>query len=244
MLRFMTDPTLLVLTQSKFAWLASGVPVERAEQRPIDLSDLAASLAVLRAHAAIASRRVRVVLDDALVHHFLVQPAMGLWGLEELRALAHARFEDLFGLDAESWTIEANWSASRAFLACAAPRALVHAVNAVAGSVISLAPGFSHCLSQRGRRASCWIVHATEAHTTAARYAGDTLQFVRSAARPADLGAWLNEQSLLIDQPLDIIVYFGQEHDAGHLGAESVDVGTPSRALALLANLSRPFYPA
>ncbi|MFT3737036.1 MAG: hypothetical protein QM776_18830 [Rhodocyclaceae bacterium] len=77
------------------------------------------------------SGRLQVSISDDWVRYWTVTPPKGLGSMLELRALAAGRFEQLFGAAAEAWHIEADWSANRPMLACALPRSLVVALNAV-----------------------------------------------------------------------------------------------------------------
>lgn len=77
------------------------------------------------------SGRLQVSVSDDWVRYWMVTPPKGLGSIQELRALAAGRFEQLFGAAAEAWHIEADWSATHPMLACALPRSLVHALTAV-----------------------------------------------------------------------------------------------------------------
>jgi hypothetical protein len=77
------------------------------------------------------SGRLQVSVSDDWVRYWMVTPPAGLGSMDELRALAAGRFEQLFGAAAEAWHIEADWSSRRPMLACALPKSLVVALTAV-----------------------------------------------------------------------------------------------------------------
>ena len=92
------------------------------------------------------SRFLTVTLDDSLARSFVVTPPRGARGLRELRATAEARFATLYGELAEQWLLVADWHASAPFIACALPRQLCQALDALAEKhswrLDSLGPAF------------------------------------------------------------------------------------------------------
>lgn len=77
------------------------------------------------------SGSLQVSVSDDWVRYWMVTPPAGLGSLNELRALASNRFEQLFGAAAESWHIEADWRDDRPILACALPKSLLSALSEV-----------------------------------------------------------------------------------------------------------------
>ncbi|MGQ5524495.1 hypothetical protein ACUHMQ_14720 [Chitinimonas sp. PSY-7] len=75
---------------------------------------------------------LRLTIADPLARFWLVQPPANISSLATLRAVAQARFQQLFGESANSWRIEADWAGDRPFLACALPAALCTAVEQLA----------------------------------------------------------------------------------------------------------------
>ena len=89
------------------------------------------AISTAMAQAGKISGRLQVSISDDWVRYWTVMPPAGLGSLDELRALAANRFEQLFGAAAESWNIEADWHDDRAILACALPKSLTTALNEV-----------------------------------------------------------------------------------------------------------------
>ncbi len=73
-----------------------------------------------------------VTVDDGCVRFFVVTPPSGTQGLRELEAIAEARFAALYGESAEAWRLTADWQAAAPFIACALPRELQQAIEALA----------------------------------------------------------------------------------------------------------------
>jgi hypothetical protein len=74
----------------------------------------------------------RIILDDNWVRRFMVVPPANAASLADCRAAAEVRFATLFGEAPADWQLAADWSAREPFLACAAPRALLAALQQVA----------------------------------------------------------------------------------------------------------------
>ncbi|ARN23331.1 hypothetical protein A4W93_27405 [Piscinibacter gummiphilus] len=70
--------------------------------------------------------RLRVTVSDHRTRYWLCSPPAGLAGFAELRAVAAARFEDLFHVPAGDWALDGDWHATQPFL-CAAMPAVLHA---------------------------------------------------------------------------------------------------------------------
>lgn len=81
------------------------------------------------AQAGKVSGALQVSVSDDWVRYWMVTPPAGLGSLNELRALAANRFEQLFGAASESWNIDADWRDDRAMLACALPKSLTTALG-------------------------------------------------------------------------------------------------------------------
>jgi hypothetical protein len=241
---------LLALGGSHHAWLPARADSLAAEIRPGGADDVHQLEAVLREWwAAAPRRRVQVILDDALARFFVVRPPIGVAGLAELRAVTAARFEDLFGHEASSWSIEADWDARRHFLACAVPQRLVQALREAFPSAASIAPAFVHCLADRESAAyTGWLVHSTRQHVTAAWHGAQGVTYVRSCVRPTDIRSWLAQQALLAAQPMDRLRVFDADSQARVAslarGAEVVEPATLPRELMLIARIAQPLVDA
>jgi hypothetical protein len=84
--------------------------------------------------AALPGATAHVVLSDQLVKSFVFERVAGLRHLGELKASIRARFEEIFGLNAEEWEISADLSplGSR-FLVCAVDRRQLASLRQVFG---------------------------------------------------------------------------------------------------------------
>jgi len=75
---------------------------------------------------------MRVTLSDDLARLFMVTPPQNSARLHDIKAAAAMRFQTLYGdlgVDPQhDWCVEADWQASRPFLACAVPRRLIEAL--------------------------------------------------------------------------------------------------------------------
>ncbi len=96
------------------------------------LDELALSLASANVDPAMrGARRMAVAVHEQWVRSFSIDPPSGLRDLAELRLLAIARMEHLFGADSQTWAVQGPWSPSRPFVVTAVPEALVQAARAL-----------------------------------------------------------------------------------------------------------------
>jgi hypothetical protein len=70
-----------------------------------------------------------IVMSDALVRQWLVDPPSNVGSLDDLRAAAASRFQSLFGESPVQWDIRADWQSGRPFVAAALPQVYVQALN-------------------------------------------------------------------------------------------------------------------
>lgn len=70
-----------------------------------------------------------VTVADGLSRGWLTTPPAGVTDLQELRALAEARFEAVFHTPTTTWRIEADWSGNRAFICSAIPVGLLYSLQ-------------------------------------------------------------------------------------------------------------------
>lgn len=107
---------------------------------------LLANLATVLCDAACAKKGVAVVLGDALVRLFVVNPPANARSLNDLKLAASLRFQALYGESPEEWRICAEWRAHRPFLAsalCDDLRTRLHSACAVhALQITTLQPHF------------------------------------------------------------------------------------------------------
>ncbi|PHV11010.1 hypothetical protein [Chitinimonas sp. BJB300] len=131
--------------------------------------------------------RLRLTVADPLARFWLVQPPANLSSLATLRTVARARFEQLFGVSASHWRIEADWAGNRPFLACALPTALCTAVEQLAQRrgwlLYDALPAFVRAWNQscQDLPASTWLALGQGSHLTYAAIEARQWRYVRVA---------------------------------------------------------------
>lgn len=90
------------------------------------------ALAGLLSRHARAGASLSTVIGDDRARYFIVEPPANARSMSDLRLAAGLRMEALFGDAAADWALDADWSATRRFLACAVPSAVL---SAVAGAI-------------------------------------------------------------------------------------------------------------
>jgi hypothetical protein len=197
---------------------APGAPLTETASRLVAQIDVDFRTAF--AETPSAGLPVRVVLSDDLARLFMVTPPQNSARLHDIKAATSMRFQMLYGdLGADphnDWCIEADWQASRPFLACAVPRSLVEALCRAAGEhgmhVQSIEPNFVAAWNAaRGRIAKgVWFGAVYEEQLTLAAIAPNAshLGAVRSLAIPADGHElqWVEEQVARTALQLDVPV--------------------------------------
>ncbi len=119
---------------------------------PAQAQQLEKQLRLMLTEVNLAGRACRIVLADEWARYFIVTPASNTQSLLDCQASAQMRFQALFGETPSGWQIQAKWHASKAFLACALPQALLEMLHRLcfeAGrSIISLQTDLLACCSQ------------------------------------------------------------------------------------------------
>lgn len=95
------------------------------------LQHLCDLLAALVAEHGLQGSSARLVLSDALVRLWLVEPPANVGALSDLKAAASSRFQSLFGESPSTWDIRGDWQADRPFVASALPQVWLQALNGV-----------------------------------------------------------------------------------------------------------------
>ena len=75
------------------------------------------------------SSTASLVISDALMRQWLVEPPSNVSSLDDLRAAAASRFQSIFGESPVQWEIRADWQSARPFLAAGLPQVYVQALN-------------------------------------------------------------------------------------------------------------------
>lgn len=87
-------------------------------------------IAALVAQADLAEGAdLQVTVSDVWSRYWMFSVPAGVNTLDELQALAAARFETLFGIAPEGWQLMADWKASGDIMACALPVRLIEALQ-------------------------------------------------------------------------------------------------------------------
>lgn len=77
---------------------------------------------------------VDIVVSDAYARFWIVVPPNNATTRGDLRLCALWRFEELFGESPAAWNLQADWHATRRFMACAVPLALTDAIRSALSS--------------------------------------------------------------------------------------------------------------
>jgi hypothetical protein len=155
-----------------------------------DAGDLAPALTELLAEARTRGWPLTLVLADELVRLWQVTPPADSTRLADLQGAAALRFQALFGAGAAGWRIQADWHATRPFLAAAMPQALLDALMAAARGqrcrVVEIVPQFVAALNQyrHQRRPGAWFGLVHGGVLSVAAFEGKTLAAVRTAPIP------------------------------------------------------------
>ncbi|MCA1323581.1 hypothetical protein [Herbaspirillum sp. alder98] len=171
-------------------------PIDTAEQLKLALDAVLAGIDV-------RSRWVSIVLADEWAHYFSVASPANVTRLEDCKAVADLRFRRLYDLDPAQWKIEATWSASHNFLACALPRWLIETLLACGRQhgfhLTGIVPQFVGAWNQWHKRiaADSWFGLVHQNRITLCALQGkrpvdvDTLF---ASAHDAQNSSWLEEQ--------------------------------------------------
>lgn len=131
-----------------------------------------------------------VVLADELVRLWQVTPPPGAARFSDLQAACALRHQSLFGAAPLAWRISADWSATRPFLAAAAPEALLALLETLARQhrfhLVEVTPQFVAALNawRRAHRAGAWFGLVHGGVLSLAAHEGSALAAVRTAVIP------------------------------------------------------------
>jgi hypothetical protein len=150
----------------------------------------------LLAQHTCAGAALATVIGDECARYFVVEPPANARSVSDLRLAAKLRMEALYGDAAADWAIDADWRASRRFLACAVPSAALAAVTAAivatklrgAGVTTEFVASWSrHRRQMRDRQG--WVVHAGRQATVLAACVDGALSAVSTVAAALPLSA-------------------------------------------------------
>ena len=238
---FTPSASLLAVGQCAVGLLRAKQPVNATEIAEFDAGDSTSLQGALRSVLEKGgTAALDVVLSDDIIKLFVVDPPAGLTRFSDLEAVATVRFEELFGLEAAEWRISADWHAQRRFMASAAPRWLLAALDDRSRKVVCIEPAFVRSCNALAREPFEWLVCRYPDYLTAASFDGATCQLVRSGVLEANQpwAPWLQREALLANRPLRRVAVMasnGVDHTAK--GVADVRTIEPPRHMQLLATL-------
>ena len=161
------SPGSVVVTATEGFWRKSnqivagrGVPLDRLGI----FQHLCDMLSTMVHEHGLQGSTASLVISDALVRQWLVDPPLNPSNLDDLRAAAASRFQLLFGESPANWEIRGDWQSQRPFVAAALPNAYVLALNTTLNAcrlqADSICPQTVVSLNRWGSRllAGSWLV--------------------------------------------------------------------------------------
>ena len=149
-----------------------------------------------------------LTVSDAWTRYFMLNIPVGVGSLAELRMLAEARFESLYGVAPEGWHLAADWKPAGRVLVCALPERLLQVARDLGASgkgrqVRSIQPHALRLVRIFHKQISddCWLGCFSARSLVALRISGGEVVHVRRfplSQLPAadELGAMLEGESL------------------------------------------------
>ncbi len=171
----------------------------------MEVQELIARCAALLAGVDCANLPVRVVVADDWTRLFMAEPPRNARRMQDLQAAAAMRFLALYGEAPAEWELRGDWRVGASFPVCAMPRALLAALDQIAGDhklrLVSLQPYFISAWNRYARLlpTGAWF-GAVQGDSLMLGVVADgsqrRLQAVRRIAIPADGHGlpWLQEQ--------------------------------------------------
>lgn len=134
---------------------------------------------LLREHTS-PRAALRAVVRDDCARYFVVEPPDNARRVNDLKLAARLRFEGLYGDTPADWALDADWRATRPFLACAIPaQAITVVANAARACRLrdaGVTTEFTSSWNAQHRRMSdrqAWVVHlGRQMDVVAARASG------------------------------------------------------------------------
>jgi hypothetical protein len=164
--------------------------------------------------AKCANLPVSFVLADSWVRLFMVNPPQNSGSLQDCKAAAAMRFQQLYGESLDNWEMRADWQAQHAFLACAIPASLLTVLQQIAReyklSVLSVLPQFIATWNQwrNNLKTDAWFGLVHDNALTIAAIDQQKICAVRTATLPEDvldaqwLTAHLAREAMLLNLPI------------------------------------------
>jgi hypothetical protein len=187
-------------------------------QCALDASSIEAASTQLRgmlADAKCTNLPVSIVVADQWSRTFMVNPPQNADSMQDCKAAAAMRFQQLYGEPPGNWELRADWQVQHAFLACALPSALMTALQKIARefrlTLLSVVPQFIATWNQcrNSMKPGAWFGLVQNNLLTLAPIDQNRLCAIRSAALPP--GAWqdakwltahLTREAMLLNVPM------------------------------------------
>lgn len=173
---------------------------------------------ILREHA-MPRAGLRTIVRNECARHFIVEPPGNARRMNDLQSAARLRFDGLYGDTLADWVLDADWCATRPFLACAIPAQAITAVASAARASglrdAGVTTEFASSWNAQHRRMPdrrAWVVHLghrTDVFAACARGSVTAVSMI-SGIRPvaaADLVDEISRCALRWDLPVPETVY-------------------------------------
>jgi len=156
---------------------------------------------LLREHAS-PRAGLRTIVRDECARYFVVEPPDNARRMNDLQLAARLRFEGLYGDTLAHWALDADWRATRPFIACAIP---VQAITVVASAArtcrlrdTGVTTEFTSNWNAQRRRMPdrrAWVVHLGRQTDVVAACASGSVAAVSmvSGARPVAVADMVDE---------------------------------------------------
>ena len=181
----------------------------------LSLQAVAAQLRNMLSDAKCANLPASVIVADQWARLFMVNPPQNSGSLQDCKAAAAMRFQQLYGEPLGSWQLRADWQAQHAFVACALPAALLDSLQQVARdhrlTLLSIAPQFIATWNQwrNHLKAGAWFGLMQDNTLTLAAIDQQKICAVRTIALPDGaaqdaqwLTAHLTREAMLLNLPM------------------------------------------
>ena len=204
---------------------------------------------LLREHAP-TSADLRTVVRDECARYFVVEPPDNARRMSDLQLAARLRFDGLYGDPPADWVVNADWHATRLFLACAVPAPVIVAVANAARAcrlrTVGVTTEFTSSWNAQRRRMPdrrAWVVHLGRQTDVIAACAGGSVAAVSMVSRTqsvaaADMVDVIARCALRWNRPVPHTVYLlgagAADQPARKVGATSL-VPMPPAANEMLA---------
>jgi hypothetical protein len=175
---------------------------------------VATQLRSLLTNAKCANLPISIVVADQWTRLFMVNPPQNSGSLQDCKAAAAMRFQQLYGESLDSWQLRADWQTQHAFLACALPTALLTSLQQTAHdyrlTLLSVAPQFIATWNQwrNNLKPDAWFGLVHENTLTLAAIDQQRISSVRTTTLPEDgwdaqwLTTHLAREAMLLNLPV------------------------------------------